>query len=378
MATQITASLPTLDFPLEADYPTQEDWAAFSAAAEENFGILGGSWSEQMQLWKEQANAMSIESNTNSTIAQGLANYQGDWVSQGYTLGQTVSIGEVYYICKLTHSTGQNPTDVSSLYWNLALGNWSLKADKTEVALKIDKDISPYSSKPTPIDLDLVPLSDSASSFGIKKLSWANLKATLKTYFDTLYVKFVPTIMTGTVSFNAVTNEASGTNIGVGVEIGDVILFSGATDSKNNSEFTVEVINNANSIIVNQAHANRGTTKNVATRVNNNGVTVKLLNKYYNAPLGQGQGLINMTSFRTSGVTYPNNLRRDIQSMIAWTGPVNTSPILVMNSNTFTDLGGTYNLNGVYVKDGLFINLEPGTYLINANGGTINSIWERR
>lgn len=36
MATQITATLPTLDFPLEADYPTQEDWAAFSAAAEKS------------------------------------------------------------------------------------------------------------------------------------------------------------------------------------------------------------------------------------------------------------------------------------------------------------------------------------------------------
>ena len=139
MATQITATLPTLDFPQEVDYPTQEDWAAFSAAAELNFGILGGSWSTQMQLWKTQANAMSIESNTNTTIAQGLANYQGDWISQGYTLGQTVSVSGVYYICKLTHATGQNPTDSESLYWNLALGNWSLKADKTEVALKADK-----------------------------------------------------------------------------------------------------------------------------------------------------------------------------------------------------------------------------------------------
>ena len=76
MATQITATLPTLDFPKEVDYPTQEDWAAFSAAAELNFGILGGSWSTQMQLWKTEANAMSSELNTNATIAQGLANYQ--------------------------------------------------------------------------------------------------------------------------------------------------------------------------------------------------------------------------------------------------------------------------------------------------------------
>lgn len=178
MATQITATLPTLNFPREVDYPTQEDWAAFSAAAELNFGILGGGWSTQMQLWKTEANEMSIELNNNSTIAQSVANYQGDWVSQGYTLGQTVSVSGVYYICKLTHATGQNPTDVGSIYWNLAIGNWNLK---------VDTNMSGYASKTTPIDADLIPLSDSASSFGIKKLTWANIKATLKTYFDTLY-----------------------------------------------------------------------------------------------------------------------------------------------------------------------------------------------
>lgn len=129
MATQITANLPTLNFPREADYPTQEDWAMFSAEAELNFGILGGDWSTQMQLWKTQANAMSIELNTNADLAQSIANYQGDWTSKGYSLGQSVSVSGVYYICKLTHATGQNPTDVSSLYWNLALGNWSLKVN---------------------------------------------------------------------------------------------------------------------------------------------------------------------------------------------------------------------------------------------------------
>lgn len=129
MATQITATLPTLNFPREVDYPTQEDWAAFSAAAELNFGILGGSWSTQMQLWKTQANAMSTELNTNVDLAQSIANYQGDWTSKGYTLGQSVSVSGIYYICKLNHATGQNPTTGDSLYWNIALGNWNLKVN---------------------------------------------------------------------------------------------------------------------------------------------------------------------------------------------------------------------------------------------------------
>jgi hypothetical protein len=42
-------------------------------------------------------------------------------------------------------------------------------------------------SKTTPVDADEIPLADSAAIFGLKKLTWANLKATAKTYFDTLY-----------------------------------------------------------------------------------------------------------------------------------------------------------------------------------------------
>lgn len=42
-------------------------------------------------------------------------------------------------------------------------------------------------SKTTPVDADEMPIVDSAASNVLKKLTWANLKATLKTYFDTLY-----------------------------------------------------------------------------------------------------------------------------------------------------------------------------------------------
>jgi len=42
-------------------------------------------------------------------------------------------------------------------------------------------------SKTTPVDADLIGIVDSAASNVLKSLSWANLKATLKTYFDTIY-----------------------------------------------------------------------------------------------------------------------------------------------------------------------------------------------
>lgn len=47
--------------------------------------------------------------------------------------------------------------------------------------------ISTATAKTTPVDADAFAMMDSAASNATKGLTWANLKATLKTYFDTLY-----------------------------------------------------------------------------------------------------------------------------------------------------------------------------------------------
>lgn len=82
-------------------------------------------------------------------------------------------------------------------------------------------------SKTTPVDADELPLVDSAASNVLKKLTWANLKATLKTYFDTLYQpvsgawsSWTPTLSsTGGAGFTSA--SASGTYI----KIGKTVLF---------------------------------------------------------------------------------------------------------------------------------------------------------
>jgi len=48
-------------------------------------------------------------------------------------------------------------------------------------------DLTDATGKTTPVDADTLPINDSAASNVLKKVSWANLKATLKSYFDTLY-----------------------------------------------------------------------------------------------------------------------------------------------------------------------------------------------
>lgn len=55
-------------------------------------------------------------------------------------------------------------------------------------AITIEALVVAATSKTTPIDADVLPLVDSAASNVLKKLTWASLKATLKTYFDTLYL----------------------------------------------------------------------------------------------------------------------------------------------------------------------------------------------
>ena len=48
-------------------------------------------------------------------------------------------------------------------------------------------DVISSTSKATPIDADVLGIWDSAAANILKKLTWANLQATLKTYFDSLY-----------------------------------------------------------------------------------------------------------------------------------------------------------------------------------------------
>lgn len=84
-------------------------------------------------------------------------------------------------------------------------------------ATNIGTAINGATTKTTPVDADTIPLVDSADSNLLKKLSWANIKATLKAYFDNLYNNYVHPNHTGdvtsvadgatTIANNAVNND---------------------------------------------------------------------------------------------------------------------------------------------------------------------------
>ena len=75
---------------------------------------------------------------------------------------------------------------------NSAAGGWLL-LNPTDLPPDIAPVIAAAGAKTAPVDADAVPLIDSAASNVLKKVTWANIKATLKTYFDTIYAAVVHT-----------------------------------------------------------------------------------------------------------------------------------------------------------------------------------------
>ena len=184
------------------------------------------------------------------------------------------------------------------------------------------------------------------------------------------------TIATGTATFTATTNNINLTGIGIGVEIGDVIQISGAEDVKNNSEFTIEVITDNDNIIVNQAHANKGTSKNVAVRASDTGVTVKLLAKRYNAPVGLGQGWVDLTASRVALTTYTNTTGKPIEAAIAFASTAAAECYYYVDGGMFYGSSTPNAVSGIIT--GSFTIPNGSTYSSNASMGTVRRWLELR
>jgi len=95
-------------------------------------------------------------------------------------------------IDKPTTSTDNMTDSLNKRFVNDAqltvLGNTSNTNSGNETATTIGSLINSATDKTTPVDADYLGLMDSAASSILKKLSWANIKATLKAYFDTIYL----------------------------------------------------------------------------------------------------------------------------------------------------------------------------------------------
>jgi nitrogen fixation protein len=92
-------------------------------------------------------------------------------------------------------------------------------------------DVDTTESKSTPVDADAVLLQDSADSSIWKRLTWANLKATAKTYFDSLYVAG-NTAITGATKTKITYDSKGLVTAGADAGIADITGLQTALDGK--------------------------------------------------------------------------------------------------------------------------------------------------
>lgn len=115
-------------------------------------------------------------------------------------------------------------------------------------------------SKTTPVDADEIPLADSAASFALKKLTWANLKATAKTYFDTLYAT-VSHVHAG----SDITSGTVGTaRLGSGTANSGTYLRGDQTWAAVSGSSTVDVVSNvASNVLLGRTTAGSGDSEEI-------------------------------------------------------------------------------------------------------------------
>lgn len=84
---------------------------------------------------------------------------------------------------------------------NYSVDDANFNADRVDAELAAREGLlKNRSTKDTPVDADGVPLIDSAASSATKRITWAKIKAALKTYFDLLYAAVAHTHAAGDIT----------------------------------------------------------------------------------------------------------------------------------------------------------------------------------
>lgn len=142
-----------------------------------------------------------------------LTGQQGDWAIRSDT-------GLTWVI------TGSDPTLLAS-WTSLSYPGAPVTSINGQTgAITIEALVVASASKTTPVDADVLPIVDSAASNVLKKLTWANLKATLLAWIAGVAVRVDTAAqgLTGTQQSNARTNIGAGTsNLALGLTAPDAL-----------------------------------------------------------------------------------------------------------------------------------------------------------
>lgn len=273
----VTPAINTSTFPEDIDVYNTELPGVISAQAtlKTQLNTLIG------QLGTLESNVESLEASTisASSIAEASAHFMGTWVNQITVIPQSWQFNGLIYMVLIPGSTSPitDPShwfaiNTASAIKNVPAGNITattvqsalneLDSEKA-MAGNIPVDTHAATSKTTPVDADEFPIADSAATFGLAKLTFANLKATLKTYFDGIYANLSSPTFTGTPSLPTGTIAVTQTAGDNSTKVATTAFAMGAGGLPRNSQtftssgtFTVPA--GVTQIMVQVAHAGAG------------------------------------------------------------------------------------------------------------------------
>ena len=238
--------------------------------------------------------------------------------------------------------------------------DWKIDPFSTDIAALIHA----ATSKSTPVDADELGIIDSAASYGLKKLTWANLKTALQK--DTSYKNTPVSITSWSYSGTTITlNVASHTFVA-----GDYIEVQGLTATTYPANGVFAVTSVTSTTIVYTLGATPTGTAGVSSATVKGYATV---NGRVVDTLGVNQTWQDVTASRALGTIYTNTTGKPIMVSVR----INTTSVASIRTTGGTIMAQEYNgINTSTIAVSLVAIVPPSsTYYAQSDSGTNTLIY---
>lgn len=220
------------------------------------------------------------------------------------------------------------------------------------------KILNTQTAKTTPVDADLIPLSDSASSFGLKKLSWLNIKATLISSFGALISGLTAKATPVDADMFIIADSAS-SNASKKVTFSSLKTYTTPSASSETVSGIIELATTA------ESQAGTDDLRAITPL------------KLKNSVIGLGQTWQDVTTSRVLGTTYSNTTGKPIMvsATVQGIGAGTTTATGYVNGVKACTSWASYSSSGVATGSNVeFIVPNGTTYYVSQDGSSSTSL----